>query len=209
MAQRRTASNSAWGYAGDVITACNCDWGCPCNFNAPPTKGHCEGGWVIKVKAGHCDSLKLDSLSFALMAKWPGAIHEGGGTAKIWIDEAASTEQRSALERIVKGELKGKPWPIFATTFDQWLETSFVHFEWKLDAENSHYRAGDEVRAFLEPVRNPVTGLETKAKIILPDALVCNEINVTTSKTFSVFTKGLKFTAPGKNAWYGTVKHSS
>src|SRR6476646_4454560 len=30
---------------GTVLIACNCDWGCPCNFNAPPTTGTCAGGW--------------------------------------------------------------------------------------------------------------------------------------------------------------------
>ncbi|MDQ3970872.1 MAG: DUF1326 domain-containing protein, partial [Thermoproteota archaeon] len=24
------------------LDACNCDWGCPCQFNANPTHGNCE-----------------------------------------------------------------------------------------------------------------------------------------------------------------------
>ena len=26
-----------WSFEADYFTACNCDWGCPCNFNARPT----------------------------------------------------------------------------------------------------------------------------------------------------------------------------
>ncbi len=26
-----------WSSEADFFTACNCDWGCPCNFNARPT----------------------------------------------------------------------------------------------------------------------------------------------------------------------------
>ena len=28
-----------WELKGTVVVACNCDYGCPCNFNAPPTNG--------------------------------------------------------------------------------------------------------------------------------------------------------------------------
>ncbi|MBA2642648.1 MAG: DUF1326 domain-containing protein, partial [Actinobacteria bacterium] len=35
-----------WQAKGTVLVACNCDFGCPCNFNAPPTTGDCEGGWT-------------------------------------------------------------------------------------------------------------------------------------------------------------------
>ncbi len=207
--QNRDSETFKWGYKADIITACNCDWGCPCNFNAKPTNDFCEGGWAFKIKNGSCGHATLDGLGFVWMAKWPGAIHEGGGTAKIWIDENASKDQRRALEQILKGKLKGKPWPIFARTIDNWLDTSFVPFEWKFDGVKSHYKAGTEVQAALEPMSNPVTGQETSAKIVLPDALVCNELYVTSTKSFSVFTDGLKFAAPGKNAWYGSVKHGN
>lgn len=38
-----------WRINGHVIVSCNCDYGCPCNFNALPTKGKCEGGWTWHV----------------------------------------------------------------------------------------------------------------------------------------------------------------
>jgi len=28
-----------WDLEGTVVIACNCDYGCPCNFNALPTQG--------------------------------------------------------------------------------------------------------------------------------------------------------------------------
>jgi hypothetical protein len=28
--------------AGEEVGNCNCTWGCPCQFNALPTTGHCE-----------------------------------------------------------------------------------------------------------------------------------------------------------------------
>ena len=143
------------------------------------------------------------------MASWPGAIHHGKGTAKIYIDSRASKEQRSSLEQIVKGSFKGRPWPVFAPTFDRWLATAFVPFEWSFDGANSSYNAGDQVRTVLETMRNPVTGEEVSSKIILPDGITAKELNVTSTRTFSVFSEGLKYAAPGKNAWYSVVTHGN
>ncbi|MBI3028769.1 MAG: DUF1326 domain-containing protein [Candidatus Rokubacteria bacterium] len=44
-----TAAATAWEVKGTITLACNCDWGCPCNFNARPTYGHCEGEWTWHV----------------------------------------------------------------------------------------------------------------------------------------------------------------
>ena len=198
-----------WNYKADIMTACSCDWGCPCNFNAPPTQGFCDGGWALKISKGNSGDVQLDELGFALMAKWPKAIHEGGGTARIWIDSKAIKEQRHMLDQIVKGKLGGKPWPIFAPTIDTWLETSFAAFEWQFDGVRSHYKFGDQIRLTMESMRNPVTGADVSAKIVLPDGITCHELNMTSSEVFSVFAPGLKYSWPGKMAWYGSVEHGS
>jgi hypothetical protein len=41
-----------WRLRGTVLIACNCDYGCPCNFNALPTYGKCEGQWTWHVEEG-------------------------------------------------------------------------------------------------------------------------------------------------------------
>ena len=210
MTQRsKEKSVPKWHYKAEIITACNCDWGCPCNFNAPPTKGYCDGGWAFKIRNGVCGTEKLDGLAFALMGSWPRAIHEGKGTAKVFIDRRATKGQRALLDRVVRGELGGRPWPIFAPTFDTWLETEFVPFEWTFDGVNSSYNAGDQVRAVLETMRNPVTGAEVSSKIMLPDGITAKELNMTSAKTFSVFSEGMKYAAQGKNAWYSVVSHGN
>ena len=42
----------SWSLKGTVLVACNCDYGCPCNYNARPTTGDCEGGWMWIVDKG-------------------------------------------------------------------------------------------------------------------------------------------------------------
>jgi hypothetical protein len=209
MKSAKESQASKWSYKADIFCACNCDWGCPCNFNARPTQGFCEGGWALKIKNGRCGDMVLDGLGFALMVKWPRAIHEGGGAGKVWIDSNATKEQRPVLDQIVKGKMGGRPWPIFAATVDSWLETSFTPLEWKFDGAESHFKFGDELHLTMAPMRNPVTGKEVRAKIVLPEGLTCNELNMASSETFTVFAPGLKYTWPNKMAWYGSTEHGS
>jgi hypothetical protein len=35
-------SNPKWEVHAYFLDACNCDWGCPCQFNAKPAHGNCE-----------------------------------------------------------------------------------------------------------------------------------------------------------------------
>ena len=198
-----------WSYKAEMISACNCDWGCPCNFNAKPTNGSCEGTWGIHITTGVCGDTTLDGLKLAWSAKWPGAVHEGGATAKLFIDESASEGQRSALENIFKGELGGMPWMIVAATVENWVETAHVPFEWNFSKDQSSYNAGNQVRVALDVMRNPVSGAESTAVISLPTGLITSEVNATATKAFSVFSQGLKMAAPGKYGFYCTAEHSN
>lgn len=198
-----------WKYRAEFIAACNCDWGCPCNFNARPTNGFCQGVYGVRIVRGLCGDVPLDGIKYAWGAKWPGAIHEGGGTARLWIEETAGEPQRRALEEILTGKLGGTPWSILASTIDRWLETAYVPFEWQPDGPRSSYKAGTEVQATLDPMRNLVTGLEAAATIMLPNGIVAKQLEVTTTRTFAVYSSGLKFAAPGKHGFYATAEHGN
>ena len=154
-----SASNSlSWVFDADYLQACNCDYGCPCEFSAPPTSGFCEGTGAWRIKTGKCGNVSLDGLGLGFAAHWPKAIHLGGGTLTVFVDERADQEQREALENIAFGKLGGLPFEILATTFSTVQPTRFVPFEFHLDGRNSRARIGEEIAFNLEPVKNPVTG---------------------------------------------------
>ena len=50
---------------GHLLGACNCDWGCPCSFEARPTKGFCEGSYTWHVEEGHYHGTPLDGSTLA------------------------------------------------------------------------------------------------------------------------------------------------
>ena len=93
-----------WNMKGVLVIACNCDYGCPCNFNALPTHGDCKAGVGMQVDEGYHGSTRLDGLRAASVLKWPGSIHEGQGEASIIIDKRATTAQREAMLRILSGQ---------------------------------------------------------------------------------------------------------
>lgn len=198
-----------WQYRAETINGCNCDWGCPCNFNAKPTHGFCTGVYGANITAGSCGDVKLDSIKCAWGARWPNAIHEGNGTARIWIEETASEAQRQALDEILRGRLGGTPWAILAATIDEWLETTYVPFEWKHDGIRSRFKAGSEIQVALGAMQNPVTGAEASARVLLPNGIVAKELDVTATRTFSVFSNRLKFAAPGQYGFYALVEHAN
>src|SRR5687767_6673940 len=105
--------SDAWKLNGTVFVACNCDWGCPCNFNALPTKGKCEGGWTWHVDKGTYGQVTLDDLNFSVYVNWPAAIHDGNGEALILVDERADARQRAAIDTLVGGKVGG-PWRVLA-----------------------------------------------------------------------------------------------
>ena len=52
MAISTAATGIDWQIEGEEIGSCNCDWGCPCQFNALPTHGNCEAVVAVQIDQG-------------------------------------------------------------------------------------------------------------------------------------------------------------
>ena len=196
---------AAWRMNGDVLIACNCDWGCPCNFNARPSHGHCEGGWIWMIEKGHVTGVALDGLGIALFAKWPGAIHEGGGRAVSYLDERADAAQRSALTGVLRGDLGG-PWGLFIKTYEL-AAPAPARFDVQLAEHGSRAKIGTEVELELQTIRNPVTQAEVHPEVVLPEGLVVKRGIMAASKVFHVG-GGLQLDYPGRYAAFGRFDYS-
>jgi hypothetical protein len=160
-----------WQLKGTVIVACNCDFGCPCNFNALPTKGKCEGGWTWHVDEGRFGETPLDDLNFSVFVNWPGAIHEGNGEALILVDERADEAQREAISTLVGGEVGG-PWGILAWTWPTVHGPKSVPYEVDFNGIESRVKAGDSVEVASTTIKNPVTGAEVHPGVVLPEGII-------------------------------------
>jgi hypothetical protein len=187
-----------WQLRGTVLVACNCEYGCPCNFNARPSHGHCEGGWTWHVAAGYHDGVRLDGLNFSMLADWPAAIHEGNGEAMMLIDERADEQQRETIRGFLAGQIGG-PWAILVNTFIQFHGPWFVPYELTLDQERSRVRAGDALELATEPIRNPVTGNDVHPRAILPEGFIFKDGALLRSAAFKV-NDGVTYDHTGKYA---------
>lgn len=196
---------AGWGVSGNVLIACNCDWGCPCNFNARPSRGFCEGGWIWVVDKGHVDDVVLDGLGLALFAKWPGAIHEGGGRAVCYLDDRADPSQRAALAAIARGE-RGGPWEIFGRTYAL-ADPKALRFDVQVAEHASCAKVGTVVDLEFQAIRNPVTQAAVHPQVVLPEGLVVKHGNVAASKVFRVG-DGLQFDHSGQYAAFGRFEYA-
>ena len=163
-----------WEIHATVVANCNCAYGCPCQFDALPTYGTCEAADGFKIEKGFYGGVSLDGVSAGMLAKWPGPIHEGNGERLIIIDDRATAEQRNALEKIISGkdteELATIFWVVNAMTSIR-HETLYlpVTVEADMDARTGRVVVDGVFDLNVEPIMNPVTGAEHRARIEIPD----------------------------------------
>ena len=153
---------------------CNCNYGCPCQFNALPTHGHCRAVVGYAIDEGHFGNTQLDGLRAVYVAKWPGAVHQGNGELQIIIDERANATQREALRKILYGEETDPGttvWNIFRSMITTVHDPLYadIQFDVDIEARQAELKVPNLVEMTGEPIRNPVTGAEHRARIELPN----------------------------------------
>lgn len=162
-----------WEIQGSELINCNCSYGCPCQFNGLPTKGFCEAMGAISIEKGHYGDVKLDGVKLAVVFQWPGPIHLGHGKCQPIVDDRASPEQREAILKIATGqdtEPFATMFSVFASTLETAYDPIFTHIDYEVDVDarrgKIHVEGVFDVAG--EPIRNPVTGNEHRARIDLP-----------------------------------------
>jgi hypothetical protein len=163
-----------WMIKGRDFAHCNCAYGCPCQFNALPTHGDCKAVVGIAIDVGHHGNTKLDGLRFGGVFRWPGAIHEGRGEAVRIVDERATSAQREAILRIVSGqdtEPGATFFQVFSSTFEKVHDPIFakIDLDIDVDARRARFVVPGLIEARGEPIINPVTKQEHRARFDMPD----------------------------------------
>jgi hypothetical protein len=203
------AAKTKWTIEADYIQACNCDYGCPCEFSAPPTRGFCEGLGAWRINSGNFDDVKLGGLNLGFAARWPKAIHEGNGTICIFVDEKASQPQRAALLTIASGQAGGLPFEILATTFSKLLDPQFVSFEFNLSGAKSSVKMGKGVSIALAHILNPVTREPESVRVEHATGFIFKSAECYSAKEMTAQAGELKFAWPDKAAFISQVKYSN
>jgi hypothetical protein len=167
-AQTNPKLKTRWQLRGLYLDSCNCDWGCPCQFNARPTHGSCEGLFGIHIKDGNYGNVKLDGLNLVWIGSYPGAIHEGHGKASLYIDNRASEEQFDVLSKIITGKAKGSAFDVYSATLDRFEEPRRAKITFRSNGIRSQVKAESVCECLLEPIINPVTGKAHRVVLEFP-----------------------------------------
>ncbi len=198
-----TQTGASWRTKGTLLQACNCDYGCPCNFNAPPTFGDCQGTWV-----GHIDEGSYGDANSPDCASSSALTGPRRSTLVMGRDSSSSTRkdndaQRDGLAKILTGQVGG-PFGILAGTISKLHGPDFMPIDIKLDGANSTVSVGD---SFELEIKNPVTGAEAFPGIVLPQGLLYRESTRASCKTYKV-NAGVSFEHSGKDAAFSPFEWS-
>jgi hypothetical protein len=203
----RMMAETKWAFTADYIETCNCNYGCSCNFNGFPTNNLCEALVGYHIRQGHYGNVSLDGLDCVYAAAWPNPIHEGNGTATLFISDQASLQQRDALVDILSGGAGGAgPFAIFGGTIMTWHTPQFVPIEFVFDGNNSRFAVPGSLEVALEGFTNPVSGAPNNLKIELESGFIWKVANAAKTKIMKIFGGGLTFDHSGQNAFHTVVE---
>lgn len=203
------SSNVKWSMEADYLQACNCDYGCPCEFSAPPTKGYCDGVGAWRIRLGNFGDVPLDGLLFGFAAHWPKAIHEGNGTVCLFFDERADARQRQALLQIASGQAGGLPFEIIVTTFSKVLEPRYVPFQFNFQALNSSLSIGTQVAVTIQAIKNPVTGEPEQVRVEHGTGFMFQQAECASAEQLRVSVEELNFSCSKTAAFVTHVRYAN
>jgi hypothetical protein len=116
-----------WTLSGEMIETCSCNMLCPCWYGVQELmvmdQGWCASPILFRLRDGSADGVTLGGLTLALALFFPGpTLYDGNATARLYLEDTASADQRSALESIMQGR-RGGPMQILAGLITTWLPT--------------------------------------------------------------------------------------
>ena len=198
-----------WRLKGPQLSTCNCDWGCPCQFNAPTTHGSCEAITAGVIEEGRFNDIRLDGLRWCMLLQWPGEIAEGNGRQQMIIDQDGDADQREAMRKILHGEATAPGathFYVFNSTMSEVLDPIYAPFETlEIDVEARRARVviPGLVEATGSPIVDPNSGAEFRARIQLPDGFEYSVAEMGTGVSRS--TAGLEISVSGSYGQFNLV----
>ncbi len=204
-----STTGKKWSIEADYLQACNCDYGCPCEFEAPPTMGFCQGLGAYRINQGKYGEVDLAGLGFAFAIDFPGAMHLGNGTGGWVIDERATAAQRGALGAILSGDAGGMPFEIFKMLLSKKMEPQFAPITFKLNGRDSSVKIGELMAATMEPIKNPISGEAEQIRVEHATGFIFKSAECVSAKENWAKTGMVKFNWPNKAGFVTKVKYGN
>ena len=197
-----------WRLKGYLFGSCNCDWGCPCSFDARPTYTKCQGAYTWCLVKGTFAGVDLSGLHLTFYADSPGPLHQGNVTSGYIFDEGATSAQRDALLRLASGQ-EGGPWAVFAAVTARWLDPLDATYEVTIDGLNSRYRAGAFAQVELSKIYNPVKNTPEELRLLKPTGFTSKWADLGKTKVFRISAPQLSFEHSGQYGEFSEFEYAT
>lgn len=187
----------AWKVSGRSLELCSCKMLCPCWLgpNVEPDLGWCGGGFAFDIREGTSEGVNLGGSRVFLAAEWPANFFLGNGTARLYIDESASADQRRELEAIFSGAKGGHLEGLFGAVVSRWLPAQFVKIDLQW-GDNHSLTVGSMGHATLQPIKD-MAGKPTRV------TGAAAQMGFQIDGMDLASSKGSRFTDPDMRSWEG------
>lgn len=194
-----------WEFEADYITLCNCDWGCPCNFNARPTYGDCVGWGAFRITRGTFGDTKLDGAVFIAAYAFPGLIEEGNAITRLYVDAKSTPEQQEAIRQIYEGKHGGGMFEIFANLSRVRYPSAVVDIDFRFDGPQSRMKVDGVMEVECEPLAYP-DGTVIAPTFTLPHGIEFKTATAANARRWWIRDRELSASHENKYVAYAHVK---
>ena len=149
----------AWRLTGQLIETCSCNMFCPCWFTVQELmimdQGWCASAIVFRAREGQSGDVALNGRTVVLAVDFPGpTLFDGNATARLYIDDGASADQRRELEAICSGQ-KGGPMAVVGGLVSKWLPARSAKIDVSDKGDTISVTVGDAGRVESRLLRDP------------------------------------------------------
>jgi hypothetical protein len=132
---------------------------CPCWFLDQDVmvmdQGWCASAFGFRLREGNSDGVNLSGLDVVLGIDFPGpTLFDGNATARVYVEDRVSDEQRRELEAIFQGT-KGGPFAMLVPLVTTWLPTQSANIEVREDGDVITMSVGDAGQVESRILRDP------------------------------------------------------
>jgi hypothetical protein len=150
----------SWRVMGQYIETCSCNMLCPCYFGVQELmimdQGWCATALAFRIREGNADGVDLGGRTVVWAPVFPGpTLFDGNATARLYLEDGASADQRRELEAIFQGQKGGPMAALGSALISNWLPTQTTDIAVKEEGETITVTVGNvgEVRSSL--LRDP------------------------------------------------------
>jgi hypothetical protein len=144
----------SWWAKGLLFENCSCQLVCPgrLHFDQLCTHERCLGYWAISVDEGQFERVALAGVKAVIAFDAPQHMISGNWVEVVIIDEAASREQRGAMELVLTGGAGG-PWEVLSKFVGRWLETRYLPIDFSIDEVSKSARIPGLLETSIKRIR--------------------------------------------------------